>query len=171
MKYQFEHEDFSSNFRKNAQILFDEFKGKPTNYLEIGTLEGRSVCWMMDNILTHPLCRATCVDMKIRPLGWHNLSFHSKIECFEGNSRLIIPYLKTKFDIIYIDGDHSARGCLFDSVNCWELARDIILWDDYKDTACGCSVKKAVSNFLDCIPKNEYEVILDQNEQFAIRKR
>lgn len=35
---------------------------KPVSALEIGSYEGRSACWLMDHILTHPQARLTCVD-------------------------------------------------------------------------------------------------------------
>ena len=33
------------------------------NYLEIGTFEGRSLFWMLDNILTDPAAHATTIDL------------------------------------------------------------------------------------------------------------
>src|SRR5262245_32266698 len=40
-----------------------EFKGKPgISYLEIGTFEGRSVLWMVENIFTHPTSKLTIID-------------------------------------------------------------------------------------------------------------
>src|SRR6476660_10129377 len=42
--------------------LLSEFKGKPgINYLEIGTFEGRSALWMLENILTHPTATLTMI--------------------------------------------------------------------------------------------------------------
>jgi predicted O-methyltransferase YrrM len=43
--------------------LLSEFKGKPgINYLEIGTFEGRSALWVLENILTHPTSTLTIID-------------------------------------------------------------------------------------------------------------
>src|SRR5205085_745809 len=43
--------------------LLGEFKGKPgINYLEIGTYEGRSALWVLENILTHPTSKLTIID-------------------------------------------------------------------------------------------------------------
>ena len=43
--------------------LLSEFTGKPgINYLEIGTFEGRSALWILENILTHPTSTLTIID-------------------------------------------------------------------------------------------------------------
>ena len=39
------------------------FRGKPdVHFLEVGTFEGRTALWFLDNILTHPSSSMTCVD-------------------------------------------------------------------------------------------------------------
>ena len=44
--------------------LLSEFKGKPgINYLEIGTFEGRSALWILENIATHPTSTLTIIDL------------------------------------------------------------------------------------------------------------
>src|SRR3989344_8187879 len=38
-------------------------KGKPDlRFLEIGSFEGRSACWLLKNILTHASAKLTCID-------------------------------------------------------------------------------------------------------------
>jgi len=32
-------------------------------YLEVGVFEGRALLWLLENILTHPTARATCIDL------------------------------------------------------------------------------------------------------------
>lgn len=166
--------DWTSPFRETAERLFLPLKGKELSYLEIGSFEGRSVCWMLDNVLTHPSCRIVCVDWLFQSRFHSNIEQHNRknIEIYSGNSKIVLPNLKGQFDIIYIDGDHSAEGCLFDTVACWRLVQGggIILWDDYLSKDKGNRVKKAVDAFLTCIPQRKYR-ILSQGQQFAIRKR
>lgn len=170
MKYAFTC-DWGVCFRRNAEKIFSPYKGQPITYLEIGVWEGRSMCWMFDNILTHPDSRAVAVEFKMRENGWANLERHmDRLTVYEGDSKLIVPRLGEKFDLIYIDGDHSAKGVMFDSVACWKIAKDIILWDDYTKTDNGCEVKKGLDHFFACIPSNEYTVLVD-NEQYAVKKR
>ena len=48
------------------QYLY-EFKGKENiSLLEIGSFEGRSAIWFLENILTHPTSSITCVDHFLR---------------------------------------------------------------------------------------------------------
>jgi hypothetical protein len=36
--------------------------GRPVNFLELGSYEGRSTVWMLESLLTHPQSHITCVD-------------------------------------------------------------------------------------------------------------
>ena len=61
--YQFTTAEFSHNAWHWPSTLKD-FKDKPNlRYLEIGVFEGRSLLWMLENILTHPSSAATAIDM------------------------------------------------------------------------------------------------------------
>lgn len=162
--------DWAEWFVKNATELFLPLAGQPISYLEIGVYEARSAVWMLDNVLTHPLSKYCGVDLEVRPNGWKNLAPHrDKVVIYEGDSKVIVPRLNQKFDIVYIDGDHSAKGALFDSVAAWPLATKYLLWDDYRNVCGGCVVGVAVRNFLACIPYREFKVIVD-NYQFGVEK-
>lgn len=171
--------DWAGPFRENATI-FNKFKNSPINYLEIGLFEGRSACWMLDNILLHPDSRLTSIESinfnEYSPTAFKiaqkNLERHAdKIEFLVGDSKEILPTLKGRlFDIIYIDGDHSSLGALTDSVMCWELARDYILWDDYLLEMNDFTVYKGVNAFISCLPTDTYQNVIN-NYQFGIRKK
>lgn len=166
--------DWAAFFRENGEKLFSKYRGHPCTYLEIGTYEGNSLCWMCDNILTHPEARAVSVDMKIQDKGWKNLQRHidrmgSRLQIMEGDSKVIVPRLNEKFDMIYIDGDHSSKGCLFDSVAVWQNARGIVLWDDYRKFEHHHHVWQGVKSFFECVPKREYKIVCD-NYQFGVER-
>lgn len=117
---------------------------KPINYLEIGCFEGNCHKWMYENILTHPLSKSTVVDpFENSPShgnGYyktfkHNLSDNlDKINILKGFSDDVLPTLeKEMYDIIYVDGDHSAEAAFKDGVNSFPLLKTggIMIFDDY----------------------------------------
>src|SRR5262245_48354584 len=68
----FDFDWFSRNipsFEKHLAHL----RGIPCRALEIGTHEGRSATWMLENILTHPEARIDCIDIQVKDHLWHNL--------------------------------------------------------------------------------------------------
>ncbi|MCM8775657.1 MAG: class I SAM-dependent methyltransferase, partial [Candidatus Omnitrophica bacterium] len=116
-------------------------KGQPyLHYLEVGVFEGRSFIWVLENILTHPTCEATAVDIfpaglkerflvNIKQSGSEN-----KVTVLTGESQIVLRDLPHEsFDIIYIDGSHRADDVLIDAVLSWRLLKDggFIIFDDY----------------------------------------
>lgn len=116
---------------------------KPINYLEIGCFEGNCHKWMYENILTHPLSKSTVVDpFENSPTHGmyyntfkHNLSDNlDKINILKGFSDDVLPTLeKEMYDIIYVDGDHTAEAAFKDGVNSFPLLKTggIMIFDDY----------------------------------------
>ena len=55
--------DWHTKHSKYWLTILKNYINKPyINYLEIGVFEGRSMTWMMDNILTHPTSSAIGID-------------------------------------------------------------------------------------------------------------
>jgi Tfp pilus assembly protein PilF len=137
------------------------------NVLEIGSWEGRSTCWLLDNILTHESARITCVDT------WQGGVEHQNMErpilllcqaCFDvnvfltGNLEKVIKKVGlssdimrllpiNSYDLIYVDGSHEAEDVLVDAVMAWGLLKvgGMIIFDDY---GLGGGVKHGVDVFL-----------------------
>jgi hypothetical protein len=62
--------DWFSNNIPSWQSWLGHLVGKPNlRALEIGSCEGRSVLWLMDNVLTDPTCELDCVD-PFEGAGW-----------------------------------------------------------------------------------------------------
>jgi hypothetical protein len=63
---------------------------------------------------------------QVFPKEWFNC-----IQFAQGTSREVLPQINEKFDLVYIDGDHSYEGTKFD----WENTKDkwnrFVLFDDY----------------------------------------
>jgi hypothetical protein len=149
--YRFTTDWFSGRIPVWASAL-KGYQGKPdVQYLEIGTWEGRSLLWMIDNILTDPTSRATGID----PLPIINDPFHfpqtSDIKStlfsnirLSGQAdriRMIIGYSQIElrklplgsYDIIYIDGSHESDDTLEDIVLSSRLLKPggLMIMDDY----------------------------------------
>ncbi len=121
--------------------LLEEYKGNENlNYLEIGVFEGRSLLWMFDNVLTDASTRATVVDpffekyednydANIEAAGLGKRVTKIKALSETGLRQLALD----SFDIIYVDGSHTADDVMVDAVLSWDLLRDggIIIFDDY----------------------------------------
>src|SRR5437764_7667049 len=120
--------DYVSNAQADWQDLLADLRGRPgLRVLEIGSYEGRSTVWFLQNVLTHPTAAITCVD----PFLWredemrfdHNLRVAGgadKVTKRKGPSQSVLPSLpRESFDLIYVDGSHAAADVLLDGVLSW----------------------------------------------------
>lgn len=124
-------------------------KGKPNvRGLEIGCFEGQSACWWLDNILTDPTSRLTCVDPFAIPMDStllryferyfdHNIAATGageRVTKLVGSSQVILRTLPpAHFDFVYVDGSHRVGDVLQDAVLAWTVLRPggTAMFDDY----------------------------------------
>jgi SAM-dependent methyltransferase len=135
--YEFGEDWFSHNVPVWRQVL-GPLSGQPDlRYLEVGVYEGRSFFWILENVLTHPTARLTGIDIKLWPRLQPNVEASGeshRIELLIGDSKTALRNLPAEsFDLIYIDGSHTADDVLADSVLSWQLLKDggILIFDDY----------------------------------------
>lgn len=133
--------------------LLSTLRGMPdVHALEIGTWTGQSTCWMLQNIITHPLSSLTCIDTFERDRAFERQAAESEMilpalpedfsieRGFRENMRLIgaehrVCILKgysqevlrtlpaSHFDFIYVDGSHIVCDVLTDAVISWQLLK------------------------------------------------
>jgi Methyltransferase domain len=183
--------DHLKNYRKLAKI----YAGKPNlRFLEIGTFEGRTATWFLDNILTGKNSTLRCIEPDPTPNMLYNLKRYEcngKVEIEKNFSEYVLVrylYGTPRFDLIYIDGDHNAKGVLQDMVLSWRLLKDggILLVDDYEMQATDpwhyishkefaqlpranfTHPRVAIDAFLN-IYRGLYEIVID-NFQIGIKK-
>ena len=119
-----------------------EFAGKPHTALEIGSFEGRSTLWLCENILTAEDARIDCLDLfATDPVHGdylsrfrHNTSEHTwKVREVHGPSFEGLRQVEGPYDIVYVDGWHSAFGALADGVMSWPMLKvgGVMVFDDY----------------------------------------
>jgi predicted O-methyltransferase YrrM len=191
-QYRFQTDWFSSTISEWEETLA-VYKAKPhLSFLEIGSFEGRSAIWLLDNILTDPTSHLTCVDT------WHGSAEHegtgldfTKIEVnfdyniqasgkaqqvrkIKGLSAIELKKLPIdSYDFIYIDASHKASNVLEDAVLSWQLLREggLIIFDDYvwePQYAKIDSPQIAINAFVTCYA--DKLKVLRQGMQMTIQK-
>ena len=102
----------------------------------------------------------------------------SQVKILHGLSHIELPKLNVngeKFDLIFIDGNHTSSFVLTDAVYCWWLLNDggIMIFDDYlwvHEKNNNQSVPKfAIDSFIECF--KGYLDILHIGEYVVIRKK
>jgi len=172
------HED---HWRKH----FGYFSGRPNlRFLEIGSFEGRSACWMLSELLTAPGCQLICVDtFDLHPgqesnfdHNIHAVSSNATVLKLRGRSQQVLHHIEEQsIDFIYVDGSHSALDIIADAAAAWRLARTgaVLVFDDYANDVLPDSFampcKVATDAFLAMI-EGRYELIF-KDWQVAISKR
>jgi hypothetical protein len=110
-----------------------------SSYLEIGVDGGGS----LNTVLTEQvpprivLCDiwdpTYCDHGDAKPYVLDILNFFkAKAKFLDGDSKVLIPSLWEQFDLVTVDGDHSAEGARADLLNVWPLVREggILVMDD-----------------------------------------
>lgn len=106
-------------------------------FLEIGSFEGRSTCWLLENILTAPDAVIHCVDPFPGPLlqrfSENVAPWSEHIAVHQGRSEDMLPSIPGPFDLVYIDGLHLAFNVIQDAVLTWNKLKvgGIMVFDDY----------------------------------------
>jgi predicted O-methyltransferase YrrM len=172
--------------------------------LEIGSFEGRSTIWFLENLLKNSKSTITCVDpwtsysqnsdsfnsYDTENTEWnfktHKNTFlyniaesgcESQVIVKDGFSHKILPELilqNKKYDIIYIDGNHTSPFVLTDAVFSWYLLNNngFMIFDDYLwghgsiDTLL--TPKLAIDSFIN-IYDSHFVVVWDEYKK-AIQK-
>lgn len=151
MDYEFTTDWLSPNLPV-WRLSLGRFVGRPgVHALEIGSYEGRSAIWLLNNVLTGPGCSMTCIDPFCgNPLEHCEAEMTAVRARFErnvlarfANARLLAapseevllnPELRAcQFDIIYIDGLHTSRAVLQDLVLSFPLLKvgGCLILDDF----------------------------------------
>jgi predicted O-methyltransferase YrrM len=138
---------------------------RPRLFVELGTFEGRSARWLLENVLTRPGDRLVVVDW-FKDAGtyerfMHNVGrpFEDRVTVLRGEVATVLRSaevqrgLRGAVDFMYIDAIGDARGTLEAAVLAWPLLRThgMIVFDDYThDRAHGPACPRpGIDAFLD----------------------
>lgn len=170
-EYVFSKDWFSNNIPRWQQYLkklIKKGKDTPLLALEIGSFEGRSAVWTLENILVHPDSKIICIenfkDVPSRKRHSTKQRFHHNTTAFFGDKVMLIEeeprnalkspdILSKKFDFIYIDASRHSKHVLEDAILSLPLLKigGYIVFDDYtssKEHDYSCP-KKGIDTFLD----------------------
>jgi SAM-dependent methyltransferase len=181
--YQFSEDWFSWNVPIWAALL-EDYQGQPdVNYLEVGAFEGRSLLWMLENILTDPTARATVIDVfdgELKERYFKNIKLSGaseKVTTIINYSQIALRDLPLdSFDIIYIDGSHAKEDVLEDAILSWRLLKEggLLIFDDYRwadlSQESAVSPKPAIDVFFGVmsdrfdVVHNDYQVVLRRSQ-------
>lgn len=171
-----EHEFTRSWFVHRNLTTFSTFleprfpPGKPWRMVQIGVFEGMDLVWQLQNILTHPDCRALAIDpwlattklnadhmQRVEGRARRNLErYGSRVEIVKGLSQDILrertPELRETLDYVIIDGDHNAAPVFQDAILSYWLVKPggWLVFDDVENrTPKKDHVKHGVDRWLD----------------------
>ncbi len=152
-------------------------RGQPAQGLEIGSWEGRSARWFLEQVLTHDQSRLVCIEPFV---GGHELALPPEQRLAEGGvigleERLLFnlsPWLQLpeprvelhqcfswealralpaqSFDFAYVDGSHRTRDVMEDLVLTYRLLKPggLLIADDYCWTLSPDRPGPAIDAFL-----------------------
>ncbi len=120
---------------------------QPWTFVEIGSYEGYSASWIMQNILRSPGSRLYCIDRWPQGAGGEERyqRFLSNMSELEGRDRIEVLRLWSadglrqllargvRADFLYVDGGHDAPTVLKDLVLGFDLVKvgGVVICDDY----------------------------------------
>jgi predicted O-methyltransferase YrrM len=190
--------DWFYQYAPQWEALVRDYLPARDKFLEVGSFEGRSACWMIEHALS-PTGSLHCIDTwKGSPefSGYFSAEVISgcrdrfienvravkgsdqkvtmiEAPSFGGLATLIASGHAGTFDLAYIDGSHIARDVLTDAVMAYRLVkpRGVIVFDDYlwsPDKHPLNRPKIAIDQFVE-IFEGCVEVLL-KDHQFIVRK-
>jgi predicted O-methyltransferase YrrM len=154
--------DLSADYFGHNVPLYKKYlaklKDKPCRLLEIGSFEGGSTTWLLDNIATHEDSFIDTIDVWEQPRLKANLiaSGHQhRVKFHLGRSADILRTLPfNAYDFAIIDGSHWTMNVLEDMVHSFRLLKiggimesDDYMWDDPEWNQEG-TPKEAIDAFL-----------------------
>ena len=124
-------------------------------WLEVGSYEGRSALWTLENVLRGPDSKIDCVDLWC---GAYEEIFDAnvadvgtgRLQKYKGKSAIVLPTLKPhSYHGAYVDGSHSEEDVTRDLDQVWNLLRDggVLVVDDYASGEYP-DVRRVVDAFL-----------------------
>lgn len=179
-RFAFQQTWFDDFVRSDWEDHTSHLRNKRLSILEIGSFEGASTTWLLDNLMSHPESTMTVVDTfeggmehqapeQVEKYGLSTLEqrFRSNISlCVHSNKLTILRSMSdeallklrehhAKYDLIYIDASHVAIDVLHDAVLSWRMLTlgGTLIFDDFawKGYMEDCyNPRVAIQSFIKC---------------------
>ena len=156
VEHPFQMPEFTNNWLRNHMLPAYEswltsLKNQAVHFLEIGTFQGQSARWWLDNILTHKQSSLTCVDPYPHFLWRKNIP-ELKARLIPATILEALPLLRDSYDFILIDGSHEKHDIILDASVCWRRLKvgGLMLFDDYLPKKHKLEPFKAIDAFIMC---------------------
>lgn len=177
-KYKFTVDLFSHAIPNIEKYITNKITKKFDNVLEIGSYEGKSACYWLENLMEDN-ASLTCIDSwedkLCQILFTYNINLvksdNQSVKSIKGYAKNVLPVLLNdpplrKYDFIYVDGDHREEAVYSDLCLSFNMckANGLILCDDYlllqtqEATADGANCKAGIDKFIEEY-KDKIEII------------
>ena len=197
-RFTFRHYWFDEVIRADWERLTHPLRGKKLRVLEIGSFEGASTTWILDNLMSHPESTLTSIDtfeggMEHQDAGkadeYDIASLESrfranvakcdhvgKLKVIKAKSDDALIELRRQcasFDFVYIDASHVAIDVLHDAVMSWRMlnVHGTMVFDDFtwKGYVEDCyNPRIAIQSFLRCVAQ-EVETKRQESQMWVTR--
>jgi len=192
-----EYIDTTGFFQYNIPLWEKVFRDfSVSTYLEVGTCEGASLFWLANRFAQSRHFQATIIDdwkdfheegesryfknfKQNLEIAQNRFGRQLSVEINRGVSKQILPKLiamgrASTYDLVYIDGDHTASNVLIDCSLGFDLLRvgGLMIIDDYTWGYGGNPTelpKIAIDSFLTCFAKL-LKLIYVSNQQIIVSK-
>ena len=166
-------------------------KEKPAIGMELGTYQGESAQWMLENIFTHPDSRYYCVDTfeggavhqalgidcsTLKAQAAKRLSpYRDRCAIFTGLTRIVLRHWDLeRLDFVYVDAGHAAQDVLRDAVQAWELLNigGVMVFDNWSWNWMPEAVdnpRMAIEAFLNCYARH-LQLLDEPVTQVSVKK-
>jgi len=178
-KYFFTQEWFKPN-EKIWDGMLVNYKDKPVRVLEIGSHEGESTTWLLDNLN----CEIHCIDPYLvedatssvtentYEIFLKNINASGKsVFQYKNKSIDVLPNILSnglKFDIIYVNGSFLPEDIMFDALMSSKLLADggMLIFDNYLGGGITYPIKKVIDSFIDKLNPQEWRIAGHWHQMF-----
>ena len=197
-RFSFSHYWFDEVIRAEWQRLTKPLRGKRLRVLEIGSFEGASTTWILDNLMGHPESTLTSIDTfeggmehqeadnaKVYNIASLESRFQANVAKCDQVGKLRVMKARSddallelrgqraRFDFVYIDGSHVAIDVLHDAVMSWQMLdlHGTMIFDDFTWKGYVEDVynpRVAIQSFLSCVAQ-EVETKRQESQMWVKR--